>query len=258
VTTEHAGQAEPYLSGPNDQLLRTARSVVQDSELLLKGLGQGSRAVWMDANQSANAVFSNRIERESRTEYITAHIASERAVDMSQLCGHEALLSSTLLNVHGELYSRVSDVAYVAGAWRTVNVSVQNHVPPSWPSLAEFLKRTDEVYARPWKSREDLLLATAAAHHRLAWIHPFTDGNGRAIRLQSQLALRPLGSHFWSLSEGLWRRRDEYYARLGEADMPRLSDLDGRGNLSKKMLDAWCTFFIDVCHEEIRHTIERM
>ena len=40
------------------------------------------------------------------------------------------------------------------------------------------------VYGR--LGRSDTILAAAAAHHRLLWIHPFLDGNGRVTRLMSQ------------------------------------------------------------------------
>jgi hypothetical protein len=32
-----------------------------------------------------------------------------------------------------------------------------------------------------------------AAHHRFAWRHPFTDGNGHAARLHTHLGLNSLG-----------------------------------------------------------------
>ena len=34
-----------------------------------------------------------------------------------------------------------------------------------------------------------IVLAAACAHHRLLWIHPFTDGNGRVARLMSNAML---------------------------------------------------------------------
>ena len=33
---------------------------------------------------------------------------------------------------------------------------------------------------------EATLVAMAAAHQRLGWIHPFVDGNGRVMRLHTQ------------------------------------------------------------------------
>jgi hypothetical protein len=58
-------------------------------------------------------------------------------------------------------------------------------------------------------------------------------------------ALHRLTGGLWSVNRGLARRREEYDMRLAEADMPRHGDLDGRGNLSERMLKAWCEFFLD-------------
>jgi Fic family protein len=41
--------------------------------------------------------------------------------------------------------------------------------------------------------RAERLVAIAAAHHRLLWIHPFADGNGRVARLLSHALLRRAG-----------------------------------------------------------------
>lgn len=55
----------------------------------------------------------------------------------------------------------------------------------------------------------------------------------------------------WSVNRGLARRRDDYYRHLSEADMAPQGDLDGRGNLSERMLIAWCEFFIDTCRDQV-------
>jgi hypothetical protein len=46
--------------------------------------------------------------------------------------------------------------------------------------VPRFLRRFEDVYSRLGKT--ETILATAAAHHRLAWIHLFVDGNGRVVR----------------------------------------------------------------------------
>lgn len=78
------------------------------------------------------------------------------------------------------------------------------------------------------------MVAVAAAHHRLAWIHPFPDGNGRVAQLHSHVLLQSMGltNGVWSPLRGLARTQKDYYLRLAQADMPRHGDLDGRGNLS--------------------------
>ncbi|MGI4742086.1 MAG: Fic family protein [Janthinobacterium lividum] len=49
------------------------------------------------------------------------------------------------------------------------------------------------------------IVAIGAAHHRLAWLHPFLDGNGRVMRLFSDAAFLAEGldaGGLWSMSRG--------------------------------------------------------
>jgi Fic family protein len=102
------------------------------------------------------------------------------------------------------------------------------------------------------------ILAMAAAHHRLNYIHPFPDGNGRVSRLMSHAMARQagIGAHgLWSISRGLARglgNREEYKMYMDHADMPRQGDLDGRGNLSLKALVTFTDWFLKVCLDQIR------
>lgn len=98
---------------------------------------------------------------------------------------------------------------------------------------------------------DDELILVASAHHRMAWIHPFLDRNGRACRLQTHAALFRWTHGLWSANRGFARRRDEYYARLDDADSPRAGDLDGRGALSERALIRFCEWFIGVCEDQV-------
>jgi len=110
----------------------------------------------------------------------------------------------------------------------------------------------DEVYAKQvgWDAQ---LIAIASLHHRAAWVHPFVDGNGRAIRLQSHCALWPLSNGLWSPSRGLARAQKDYYAHLINADAPRRGALDGRGELTDAGLAEWGRFFLDVCEDQVNY-----
>ena len=50
--------------------------------------------------------------------------------------------------------------------------------------------------------KTDSILAATSAHHRLLWIHPFLDGNGRVARLMSHAMLREAldSSGIWSIA----------------------------------------------------------
>ena len=67
-------------------------------------------------------------------------------------------------------------------------MKVGEHIAVSPGALPRFLPRLEAVYDRLGKA--ETILAAAAAHHRLLWIHPFLDGNGRVARLMSHATLR--------------------------------------------------------------------
>jgi Fic family protein len=96
-------------------------------------------------------------------------------------------------------------------------------------------------------------MAAAAAHHRLAWIHPFIDGNGRVVRLMSHATLLNTleTGAIWSIARGLARNVQEYKGHLANCDMPRRNDLDGRGTLSEEALVAFTRFFLQVCIDQV-------
>jgi Fic family protein len=97
------------------------------------------------------------------------------------------------------------------------------------------------------------VLAVAASHHRLAWIHPFRDGNGRVARLHTHLVLGKMGltNGLWSPLRGFARTQAAYCAQLVAADEPRAGDLDGRGNLSEQGLMDWLTYVLGLCMDQV-------
>jgi Fic family protein len=143
----------------------------------------------------------------------------------------------------------------VPGEMRDHNVDVGRHMPPDHEALGDFMRRFADFYSDPEIPATGRIVAAAAAHHRLAWIHPFGDGNGRVARLQSQAAMIRSGldaDGLWTLSRGFARARSAYYQHLQAADQPRANDFDGRGNLSDAALSRFCRFFLDRCLDQIR------
>jgi Fic family protein len=60
------------------------------------------------------------------------------------------------------------------------------------------------------------------AQHRLVWVHPFVDGNGRSARMFCTLLLHQRGYDFqylFNLSDYYNRNRDAYYQALRTADV---------------------------------------
>ena len=142
----------------------------------------------------------------------------------------------------------------IPGAFREDEVEVGHHIPPAHSSIPQFLERFDRVYSPGLLGSIKRIIAATASHHRLAWIHPFLDGNGRVVRLFTHLYFirAELDSNgLWSLARGLARRREDYYKSLEGADEHRYNDYDGRGNLSQRGLDDFAFFLLDVAIDQV-------
>lgn len=141
----------------------------------------------------------------------------------------------------------------IPGEYRTSHVRVGRHIAPAPAELPAFMDRFVTAYDGRQLGRLRRIIAVAAAHHRLLWIHPFLDGNGRVARLFSYALLRELnvGSSLWSVARGLARRQKDYKAALQAADEPRRGDLDGRGNLTLAGLEEFSAFFLAACVDQV-------
>lgn len=218
--------------------------------------GQGTHPA--NIARALNQDFSDKPDVARRQRLALAHIEAERELEAIHATEAEALTSDFVRRAHASLYSRLAvgdrttedGREVMPGELRHHDVAVGRHQPPAWQSVPLFLSRMDEVYPR-LRGVDAVLYTIASAHHRMAWTHPFEDGNGRAVRLQTHCALFPISAGLWSVNRGLARQRDRYYAMLDSADAARQGDLDGRGNLSQKMLVAWCIYFAELCHDQV-------
>jgi Fic family protein len=274
-------QFEPLLPQRRLEEFRArTRGVIEQSVGLSRNAHPATIATLRELVREMNSYYSNRIEGQSthplnieralRQDFsdkpdvaklqrlALAHIEAERELEQRVAAGNVALTSEFLRQAHEALYRRLSPADRTTdegrliepGAWRQEQVAVGRHEPPLWSAVPAFLKRLDDVYGSAG-SLDDTLIRIAAAHHRTAWVHPFLDGNGRAVRLQTHCALWPLSAGLWSMSRGLARNRDKYYLMLDAADNHRQGDLDGRGNLSEKLLGEWCDWFISVTEDQV-------
>jgi Fic family protein len=189
-----------------------------------------------------------------------AHITVQKWIDGGGLKGRAATTEG-IREIHrrfGELLPEdllwVEDpeakerVRVVPGELRRGDVKVGTHIAVSPGALPRFLSRFEEVYSH--LKRTDSILGAATAHHRLLWIHPFLDGNGRVMSHAMLLEVLDTGG-VWSVARGLARNVEAYKRRLADADGPRRNDLDGRGNLSEEALAEFARFFLRVCIDQV-------
>lgn len=147
----------------------------------------------------------------------------------------------------------------IAGDFREKEVIVGRHYPPTFKSLPEFIRRFEQYYNGSNFKDLNKIIAIAASHHRLAWIHPFLDGNGRVIRLYTtaNLIKEDIDSYgLWSISRGFARNREKYMSMLEIGDKSRQGDLDGRGNLSDEGLSEFCRFFLETAIDQVEYMTE--
>lgn len=178
------------------------------------------------------------------------------------------LFSPALIcEIHELLYSKLPEAdritdggkRIIPGRYRDDDVQAGRHVAPPRNDVEALMAAWAERY-RALAGTEALLIGTACSHHRLTWIRPFVDGNGRTARLHSYLVLEAMGlTHgLWSPMRGMARTQDQDYARLHNADLPRRNDLDGRGQLSQEELVGFARYFLETCLDQVRFMGQRL
>ena len=244
-------------------LLGSIATLVRTMNCYYSNLIEGHATHPVEIEQALDNDYSqDRAKRDLQLE-AKAHIAVQQWIDAGGLKGHVANAES-ILEIHRRfcehlppelLVARTPDskkaVKLVPGQLRTADVQVGRHVAISPGAVPRFLHRYQEVYGSLGTS--DTVIAAAAAHHRLAWIHPFFDGNGRVARLLSHaMLLETLDTGaVWSIARGLARSVQDYKRHLAACDEPRHNDLDGRGNLSEESLTEFTRYFLDTCLDQV-------
>jgi len=247
--------------------------------------------------RKVNSYYSNKIESEGthpidiekamRKDYSTdeksknlqllslAHIQTQNFVEKYCLNTNNSPYSKEfILDIHKEFYSqnglesfleiKSNDtfIKMIPGEFRQQNVSIGNHISPAFNDLNINMDRYSNFY-KPNKNYTQALklIYALSSHHRLVWIHPFLDGNGRTSRLALDGCLVNMnldGYGLWNISRGLARDSEKYKYNLALADTPRLNDLDGRGALSTKELKKYVNFMLDTALDQVLYMKENL
>ncbi|OGA23564.1 MAG: cell filamentation protein Fic [Betaproteobacteria bacterium RIFCSPLOWO2_02_FULL_65_24] len=219
------------------------------------------RAMKKDFNADAALARKQRVA--------IAHMEVEQQFEqvLGKTAPGEVFSPLLVCEIHGLLYGKLPEAdrvtdereAIVPGEYRKKGVKAGLHVAPPPDEIEELMDAWAGRY-RKLAGTEALLIGAACSHHRLTWIHPFIDGNGRAARLHAHLVLHAMGltQGLWSPMRGLARTQEQYYARLNNADLSRRNDLDGRGSLSQEELVAFAMYFLGVCLDQVRFMRERL
>ena len=114
----------------------------------------------------------------------------DKAVDyLYEIVSQDYVLRSIdILSLHGLVLRTIEDD--FAGRIRNAGVRITgaNFVPPNANKVSDLLDELIAFVNENPLGLNDIELATIF-HHKLVWIHPFFDGNGRTVRLAMNLLL---------------------------------------------------------------------
>ena len=222
----------------------------------------------VDIDRAMREDFSKDPAKRAKQLESKAHIEVQKSIEAHIQDNPGTVITSKdfLCWIHKEFYERMPEEYLIVqrtngktekvipGKTRELEVEVGRHLPPKSEYICGFMKRFEEVYDPQNLKGLSQVIAAAASHHRLAWIHPFVDGNGRVTRLMTHAYLKKAkidGHGLWTVSRGFARNREEYLASLAGADQPRRGDMDGRGNLTQAGLFEFCRFFLKTAVDQI-------
>jgi Fic family protein len=246
-----------------ESLLASLADLVRSMNCYYSNLIEGHNTHPIDIERALKGDFSNDTKKRDLQLEAKAHITVQQWIDGGGLKGR-AVTADSICEIHRRFCELLPDdllwiedpatkekIRVIPGELRDRDVAVGIHVPVSPPAVPRFLKRFEEVYSK--LGRSETILAAAAAHHRLAWIHPFLDGNGRVVRLMSHATmLEALDTGaVWSIARGLARSVDAYKGHLAACDLKRRNDLDGRGHLSEETLTEFTKYFLTACIDQV-------
>lgn len=261
-------------AGLESKVARETAIVLGDELRLINSyysnLIEGHKTTIPDINMALKNKFSQNPEKKYAQELCAAHVETEKrfmefvnALQKLNICSRRFLSE-----IHAAFYANLpeehlfthtpkgfSKALVNPGQIRDANVSVDGRSlhGPFHQDLPALLNAFAQSYAPDQFHGDERLIAMAASHHRLTWLHPFRDGNGRVVRLFSGLYLAGIGvnkSNLWSLSRGLSRNKKRYMFELWATDSP--DEQNDVHYFDDDLLADFCKFFFEICLDQIR------
>ena len=246
-----------------ESILTSLAELVRSMNCYYSNLIEGHDTHPIDIERALKDDYSQDVKKRNLQLEAKAHITVQQWIDSGALKGRTLTVES-IREAHGRFCELLPDdllwvedpqtkkaIRVVPGQLRLHDVRVGEHIAISPLAVPRFMNRFEEVYTK--LGRTETILAIGAMHHRLAWIHPFLDGNGRVARLiLHAVVLEALDTGaVWSIARGLARNVEAYKGHLAACDLSRRNDLDGRGNLSEESLAEFTRFLLTTCIDQV-------
>ena len=263
------------LSGTMNPNTRNAiSSFLRPMNSYYSNLIEGHNTSPIDIEKALKKDFSDNKEKRDLQKEAKAHIKLHAEIEAELKTENNNTIPSKseyIKTIHKRFYKHLPETflnintengetkTIIPGKYRIEEVKVGNHIAPHFKCLDDFMSRFEYFYnqsSKPNHFKVKRIISIAASHHRLAWVHPFLDGNGRVVRLFSDACFfyeNLDASGLWSISRGLARNKENYYTLLAHADKKRYNNYDGRGNLSDKALFEFCKFFLETAIDQLEY-----
>ncbi len=246
----------------HEETLKAISELVRKMNSYYSNLIEGNYTTPAEIDNALNNKFSkDPLKRSLELEHV-AHINVQKEIEekLKNDKNFDICTTGFIKEIHKRFYEMIPlefriiklpdgrSTEIIPGEFRKFNVKVGNHIPVDFEHIEECMDFFCNSYKPEKLSSLDKITAAAASHHRLTYIHPFPDGNGRTSRLFTHAYLVKAGVNtkdLWSISRAFARNRNLYYSKLSNADEKRLSDTDGRGNLSERRLTEFCIYFTE-------------
>ncbi|MGZ5144344.1 MAG: Fic family protein, partial [Burkholderiales bacterium] len=155
---------------------------------------EGQQARPADIERALRRDFDADAALAKKQRLAIAHMEAEEQLEqtVNARSSRELFTPKLICEIHGLLYGklpkgdRISEDGkpIVPSEYRRDDVTVGQHMAPSWKDIESLVEGWAARY-RALAGTEALVVGVACSHHRLAWIHPFIDGNGRVARLHT-------------------------------------------------------------------------
>lgn len=230
---------------------------------------EGHKTSILEIEAALNKNFAEDEQKRYAQELCAAHVQTERELMRELKISPPGNICEFAFigKIHKKFYERLpahhqythgqegfTNYSVMPGKMRDGNVSLDggrtSHGPDA-KELPAIYKTFSRLYNPTNFHGDERLTAVAASHHRLGWLHPFRDGNGRVIRLFSGLYMAHIGinqSNLWSLSRGFSRDKQWYMTNLQSADSP---SEDGK-RFDQEFFADYCVYFLEVCLDQIK------
>jgi Fic family protein len=217
-----------------------------------------------------NGNFDNDKKSKLLQQLSLVHIEVQKIIEDSFEKQQNIFSSEHIKYLHKEFYSKkqMQEFLYISnngleakiipGIFRSQNVRIGQHIPIEYEYLSTNIDEFVNIYNKEMKNKTkaEQLIYILASHHRLVYLHPFLDGNGRISRLFLDYLFFKIdikGYGLWNIARGLARSVTSYKQHLSLADMVVQGSTEGRGPLSNRSLKQYIDYMLDTALDQVEY-----